>query len=242
MTNTKDQRYHRRRECNQAAASDSMLVVGLFVDRLSHGLRSPLAVVQSVVNDLIAGYEVDTGDLKDAQSALTKVLKIVDLVVNLALARRSESGSFCLSDVLQSMGERFSDQFVAPEMGKDADQLQIMDLALSQHAIYCLDVFVKSCIVGSSGDCILGRSIKAARVADRLSWSLIIQGGKDLGRFVECKTLSDVAMIVNSPAVLGLLLAESAMILNGFSSSVSLISSEELRFDLNFFAVNEEMI
>ena len=111
--------------------------------------------------------------------------------MSIALARRPESGSFCLSDVLQTMGERFSDQFVSPEMGKDADQLQMMDLALSQHAVYCLDAFVKSCIVGSSGDSILGRSVKAVRDGDRLSWSLIIQGGKDLGRFVECKTLSE---------------------------------------------------
>ncbi len=220
--------------CSSASAVNTMLIVGVFADRLSHNFRSPLSVLRGFFDDYLNGYPVDEVGLRDASVAVERMLNLVNAIAAMALTSKPRLGLYRLSEVIDSLGQPLCGPVTVTNAGAASEAAYPMDLTLAQHAVRCVDAFLSSCLIGNSGERKLGRTAKVELNASLIRWSLVTKEFNFLHRYAECSRLGDVSELVSSPSALALFVAEAAMELNGLSSVVRVLEAGELQLELNF--------
>ncbi len=228
--------------CSTEIATNTLFTLEVFADRLAHSLRSPLGVLRGLISDSQNGFPLDESGLKDASTAIDRLLRVVDDIVSIAITRRPTNGMFCLSDILDALGTPLCSPIVVVDTPNVAEASYSMDLSLAQHAVRCVDNFLGSCLVGSTGQRRPERNAIIEREGSRIRWSLITKEIAALERYASCERLSHVADLVNSPLALGLLAAESAMVLNGMSSAARVLECGEMQLELVFTPVASQAV
>ena len=89
-----------------SSAVDSLDLLSLFYDRLSHALRTPLGVCQGLVEDLLRGLELSRSDLEDGTQSIRKMVAILDSL-------KDFTGKNQFNPIRLRLGEFLNDELAA---------------------------------------------------------------------------------------------------------------------------------